>query len=349
MKTKNILLAALAAIGLVFTSCDDVNPPLDTSSNSSAYPSADTFTKGAAQVEPAKIVIEFHEGHSHLPNLDDGKGNEIPTVGAIGDVFWSKTQENSGFHENPDSRKAKYPHNTVQEMTLERQPDGSYKPTADSTDAFRMITSKRDGGNWHAFVVQFYDKDGNRTDLDLRKPEMQDRVQMFWTVSDIKPLYDGAPLEKDVKPTDLFFFMHFDRATDSSREVLKLPLGFRGVVKTAKAYAKYNVVLSLTILPEGKKKGTPLRNSVSPSEAQKKALALQFAIPCRNITYVLEDNGTIDPFAPNADELYEQEDRRYYGDLCREYPGYTEEEMIELYRQYFKLPVEGAEGSQFWL
>lgn len=342
-KITSIIATIILSLGI--SSCDD--------STTSSLPKPDPSPEHAEgawkvnkdiEIVPEKIEIEMHVGHSHLKE---------GTEGDLGELFWSKTGANTGFHANPDTRTVEFPYKTVQQMVYERQADGTYKLTSESTDALRFLSSFTKTGAWTAVVVRLMDKQGKRMDLDLRSPQMRDRVQMFWTVSDIKPLHEDVALDKEMKQEKAFYFWYFDREGDDPakyREVLKTPLGFRGVVQCQEPLVKYSVNLILTILPEGKsKESAGLKNSISLTKEQSEYIAFQFSIPCRNITRALGEGLNNDPFAPDYDELEEKEEKRYFSEIAREYPPYTADRIKELQEEAWKLPFEGPGSSNFWL
>lgn len=342
MRTYRYILALpllLAGI-LLSASCRKKNSDLNVDNSQKNLISEMKVDKKKA-IEPHRIEVSVYFGHSHLSGEQPQRGQ----------VFWSRG--NSGFHANPDTRLVEFPLKSVQTMVFERQKDGSYKITDQGTDAFRVVSTSLPGGIWNALVVQMFDKDGKRLDLDYKTEALRDRAQVFYTVSNVKPLSQEhkLPSVQEAPLQDYFYFWYFDRAKDNildAPETLKTPVGFRGVIKHKVPYATYNVDLGLTLLESGKGKQEPFANSISPSGEQKKALIFKLSIPFRNITYGLGEVA-LDPYDDNYDELHRQDYVRYFEDLHREFPKYSVEEIEKLYEESMDMPVEGHGSHSFWL
>ena len=211
-------MAALAGVAVMVVACNDNDPLSDSLSDSATWNGTANIALQRNQIQPDSIVIELYGGHSHLP-----QGTEPE----IGSVYWSN--RNGGFHANPPS--VAFPMRTYQKMVYRRTPKGDYVADNHFDTVFRMQSSPQKTGNWYGLVVKLYDKNGSRMDIAYKSPEQRNNIQVFYQVSDLKPI--AQTITANVVTTDTTFTANDMDVDDSDEQAMKaqmLAQGFNGTL-----------------------------------------------------------------------------------------------------------------------
>lgn len=290
-------------------------------------------------IKPQRIEIDLHQGHSHAGEAQN----------PVGSLFWASTDD--GFHANPSFEEDRFPIAVKQSLVYELQEDGSYKITSPRKIFYTEASPIGNKTMLTALVVRLYDAEGRRLDLDLRSKYKRDRVQTFYVPTHIRPSREGVEIQEGLEKYPAFSYMYFDRETDDLRtspNILRTPIGFRGVAVQCQAYVRYEVAMLLTVMHDGEGKPKPYALSNEPTKHQLEHLALKIEIPFENVAWrfgsILEDASKLDFDAYNA--ASEAAEERFFEDVKAIAPEFSIEELKKIYEARYEL---SPEGSSFWL